>query len=102
MIYMRKEKGKRMTKKITRRKFLKDSVIGGVALGTGLGSYRLTYGQAKKAAGPIKIGGQGAISGAHADYGWQMMAGSTMAIEKNKTKGGIFWRKIALEIMEGE
>ena len=31
---------------------------------------------------PIKIGGQGAISGAHADYGWQMMAGATLAIEQ--------------------
>ena len=38
-----------MTKKISRRKFLKNAVVGGVALGTGLGGYRVTYGQAKKA-----------------------------------------------------
>ena len=87
---------------MTRRTFLKDAVIGGVALGTGLGGYRVTYGQAKKPAGPIKIGGQGAISGAHADYGWQMMAGSTMAIEQINAKGGILGRKLELKFMDEE
>jgi len=91
-----------MAKKITRRKFLKSAVIGGVAVGTGLGSYGVTYGQAKKAAGPIKIGGQGAISGAHADYGWQMMAGSTLAIEEINAKGGILKRKLELKFMDEE
>ncbi len=81
---------------------MKDAVIGGVALGTGLGSYRVTYGQAKKPAGPIKIGGQGAISGAHADYGWQMMAGSTLAIEEINAKGGILKRKLELKFMDEE
>ena len=75
-----------MVKKITRRKFLKNAVIGGVALGTGLGGYQVTYGQAKKPAGPIKIGGQGAISGAHADYGWQMMAGPTWPLKRSMPK----------------
>jgi branched-chain amino acid transport system substrate-binding protein len=91
-----------MTKKISRRKFLKDAVISGVALGTGLGSYRITYGQAKKPTGPIKIGGQGAISGAHADYGWQMMAGATLAIEQINAKGGILGRKLELKFMDEE
>ena len=91
-----------MAKKITRRNFLKNAVVGGVALGTGLGGYRVTYGQAKKPAGPIKIGGQGAISGAHADYGWQMMAGSTMAIEEINAKGGILGRKLELKFMDEE
>jgi len=91
-----------MAKKISRRKFLKDVVIGGVTLGTGLGGYRVTYGQAKKATGPIKIGGQGAISGAHADYGWQMMAGATLAIEQINTKGGILGRKLELKFMDEE
>jgi branched-chain amino acid transport system substrate-binding protein len=91
-----------MAKKISRRKFLKDAVIGGVALGTGLGSYRITHGQAKKPAGPIKIGGQGAISGAHADYGWQMMAGATLAIEQINAKGGILGRKLELKFMDEE
>ena len=76
--------------------------MGGVALGTGLGGYRVTYGQTKKATGPIKIGGQGAISGAHADYGWQMMAGSTLAIEQINAKGGILGRKLELKFMDEE
>ncbi len=91
-----------MTKRITRRIFLKNAVVGGMALGTGLGGYRVTYGQAKKAAGPIKIGGQGAISGAHADYGWQMMAGSTMAMEEINAKGGILGRKLEMKFMDEE
>ena len=91
-----------MAKKITRRRFLKNAVVGGVAVGTGLGSYRVTYGQAKKTTGPIKIGGQGAISGAHADYGWQMMAGATMAIEQINAKGGILGRKLELKFMDEE
>src|SRR5512139_4146748 len=91
-----------MTKKITRRNFLKNAVVGGVALGTGLGGYRVTYGQAKKRTGPIKIGGQGALSGAHADYGWMMMAGSTMAIEEINAKGGILGRKLELKFMDEE
>src|SRR4030042_4083824 len=91
-----------MAKKISRRNFLKNAVVGGVALGTGLGGYRVTYGQAKKPAGPIKIGGQGATSGAHTDYGWQMMAGSTMAIEEINAKGGILGRKLELKFMDEE
>ncbi|MGB9628116.1 MAG: ABC transporter substrate-binding protein [Thermodesulfobacteriota bacterium] len=91
-----------MAKKITRRKFLKGAVVGGVLLGSGLGGYRVTYGQAKKPAGPIKIGGQGAISGAHADYGWQMMAGATLAIEEINAKGGILKRKMELKFMDEE
>lgn len=91
-----------MTKRITRRNFLKNALAGGVALGTGLGGYRVTYGQAKKAAGPIKIGGQGAISGAHSDYGWQMMAGSTVAMEEINAKGGVLGRKLELKFMDEE
>jgi len=91
-----------MAKTISRRNFLKNAVVGGVALGTGLGGYRVTYGQAKKPAGPIKIGGQGATSGAHADYGWQMMAGATLAIEQINAKGGILGRKLELKFMDEE
>jgi branched-chain amino acid transport system substrate-binding protein len=91
-----------MNKNVTRRKFLKNVVVGGVALGAGLGSDRVTYGQAKKPARPIKIGGQGAISGAHADYGWQMMAGATLAIEQINAKGGILGRKLDLKFMDEE
>jgi branched-chain amino acid transport system substrate-binding protein len=91
-----------MGKNISRRRFLKNAVIGGAAIGSGLGGYRTTYGQAKKSAGPIKIGGQGAISGAHADYGWQMMAGATLAIEEVNAKGGILGRKLELKFMDEE
>jgi branched-chain amino acid transport system substrate-binding protein len=91
-----------MAKKISRRRFLKDAVVGGVALGAGLGSYRVTYGQTKKPAGTIKIGGQGAISGAHADYGWQMTAGSTMAIDEINAKGGVLGRKLEMKFMDEE
>jgi branched-chain amino acid transport system substrate-binding protein len=91
-----------MAKKITRRKLLRNAVISGVALGTGLGSYQLTYGQTKKPKGPIKIGGQGAVSGAHADYGWQMIAGATLAIEEINAKGGILKRKLELKFMDEE
>jgi branched-chain amino acid transport system substrate-binding protein len=76
--------------------------MSGVALGSGLGGYRVTYGQAKKTTGPIKIGGQGATSGAHADYGWQMMAGGTLAIEEINAKGGILKRKAELKFMDEE
>jgi len=38
--------GKNMCDGITRRNFLKNSVIGGVALGAGVGIYELAYGQA--------------------------------------------------------
>jgi branched-chain amino acid transport system substrate-binding protein len=91
-----------MGKKISRRNFLKNAVVGGVALGTGLGGYRVTYGQTKKPAGPIKIGGQGAISGAHSDYGWQMIGGATLAIEQINAKGGILGRKLELKFMDEE
>jgi branched-chain amino acid transport system substrate-binding protein len=91
-----------MAKKISRRNFLKNAVVGGVALGTGLGGYRVTYGQAKKPTGSIKIGGQGAISGAHSDYGWQMIGGATLAIEQINAKGGILGRKLELKFMDEE
>ena len=38
----------------------------------------------------IKVGGQGVISGAHADYGWQIQAGAILAIDEINAKGG-FW-----------
>jgi len=91
-----------MSRKITRRRFLKSAVVSGVAFGSGLGGFQLTYGQVKQATGPIKIGGQGAISGAHADYGWQMMAGGTLAIEEINAKGGILKRKLELKFMDEE
>jgi len=37
----------------------------------------------------IKIGGQAVMSGAHADYGRQMVMGATMAIEEINAAGGV-------------
>jgi branched-chain amino acid transport system substrate-binding protein len=50
----------------------------------------------------IKVGGQGVTSGAHADYGWQMIAGSTLAIEEINAKGGILGSKLELKFMDEE
>jgi branched-chain amino acid transport system substrate-binding protein len=50
----------------------------------------------------IKIGGQGVTSGAHADYGWQMIAGSTLAIEEINAKGGVLGSKLELKFMDEE
>jgi len=50
----------------------------------------------------IKIGGQGVTSGAHADYGWQMLAGATLAIEEINAKGGILGSKLELKFMDEE
>jgi len=50
----------------------------------------------------IKIGGQGVTSGAHADYGWQMIAGSMLAIEEINAKGGILGSKLEMKFMDEE
>ncbi len=50
----------------------------------------------------IKIGGQGVTSGAHADYGWQMIAGATLAIEEINAAGGILGSKLELKFMDEE
>lgn len=102
-------------KQISRRTFLK------VAAATGIGSLAWGVGRAgeaqeKKEKAPakakptkkvlgvdvIKIGGQGVTSGAHADYGWQMIAGSTLAIEEINAKGGILGSKLELKFMDEE
>lgn len=87
---------------ITRRSLIKSTVAGGIVLGSGLGGFRITYGKPPKAKEPIRIGGQGATSGAHADYGWQMMAGATLAIEQINAKGGVLGRKLELKFMDEE
>ncbi len=92
-----------MAKGITRRDFLKGTIIGGAVLGSGitnLGGVFKAY--AKEGSAPIKIGGQGATSGAHSDYGWQMMAGATLAIEEINAKGGVLGRKLELKFMDEE
>ncbi len=102
-------------KKISRRMFLKAAAaagIGGMALGIrGAGEAAPQKEKAPAQTKPkkkilgvdvIKIGGQGVTSGAHADYGWQMIAGSTLAIEEINAKGGILGSKLELKFMDEE
>jgi branched-chain amino acid transport system substrate-binding protein len=51
---------------------------------------------------PIRIGGQGALSGAHADYGRQMNMGATLAIEEINAAGGILGRTVELNFVDEE
>jgi branched-chain amino acid transport system substrate-binding protein len=102
-------------KKISRRTFLKGAAATGIgSLAWGVG--KVGEAQEKKEKAPpkakpakkalgvdvIKIGGQGVTSGAHADYGWQMIAGSTLAIEEINAKGGILGSKLELKFMDEE
>ncbi len=99
-------------KKISRRAFLKTAAagIGGVTLGLkGIpaGAQEKTPAKgktAKKILGVdvIKVGGQGVISGAHADYGWQIQAGATLAIEEINAKGGILGSRLEMKFMDEE
>jgi branched-chain amino acid transport system substrate-binding protein len=50
----------------------------------------------------IKIGGQGVTSGSHADYGRQMIMGSTLAIDEINAAGGILGSKLELKFMDSE
>ncbi len=50
----------------------------------------------------IKIGGQGVTSGAHADYGRQMIMGATLAIEEINAAGGILGSKLEMKFMDSE
>jgi branched-chain amino acid transport system substrate-binding protein len=50
----------------------------------------------------IKIGGQGVTSGALADYGRQMIMGSTLAIDEINAAGGILGSKLELKFMDSE
>ncbi len=51
---------------------------------------------------PVRIGGQGAMSGAHADYGRQMQMGAELAIEEINEAGGILGREIVLNWLDEE
>ncbi len=50
----------------------------------------------------VKVGAQGATSGAHADYGRQINMGATMAVEEINAKGGILGCKVELKILDEE
>jgi len=82
---------------MTRRGFL-GTAGAGVAT-----AYLAKYGvSGAKANQPVKIGGQGALSGAHADYGRQMRMGATLAIEELNANGGILGRPIELNFVDEE
>ncbi len=50
----------------------------------------------------IKLGVQGASSGAHADYGRQIQMGATMAVEEINGAGGILGCKVEMKFMDEE
>lgn len=50
----------------------------------------------------IKIGGQGAMSGSHADYGRQMQMGATLAAEEINAAGGIMGCRVEIRFMDSE
>jgi branched-chain amino acid transport system substrate-binding protein len=99
-------------KRISRRAFLKTAAagIGGITLGLkGIEASAQQKTPAKAKPGRkvlgvdvIKLGGQGITSGPLADYGWQMIAGSTLAIEEINAKGGILGSKLELKFMDEE
>jgi branched-chain amino acid transport system substrate-binding protein len=51
---------------------------------------------------PVRIGGQGALSGAHADYGRQMRMGAELAIDQINKAGGILGRPVELNFVDEE
>lgn len=50
----------------------------------------------------IKVGVQGALSGAHADYGRQIEMGATMAIEEVNAAGGVLGCQVEMKMMDEE
>jgi len=50
----------------------------------------------------VKVGAQGAASGAYADYGRQINMGATMAVEEINARGGILGCKVELKFMDEE
>jgi branched-chain amino acid transport system substrate-binding protein len=50
----------------------------------------------------IRIGGQGALSGSHADYGRQMEMGATLAAEEINAAGGIMGCPVETRYMDSE
>ena len=83
--------------KTTRRTF----VAGAGAIGAGVYVNRLGIRRAR-ANEPVRIGGQGAMSGAHADYGLQMRMGAELAIAELNEAGGILGREIVLNWLDEE
>jgi len=102
-------------KEISRRELLKAATVAGIGgMTLGLGRTGLAASAKEKPAAPakstkkilgvdvIKLGGQGVISGAHADYGWQIQSGAILAIDEINAKGGILGSRLELKFMDEE
>ncbi len=83
--------------KSNRRSFLAGA--GAIGASAYVSKYGFAWAQANQ---PIKIGGQGALSGAHADYGRQMRMGATLAIEQINKAGGVLGRPLELNFVDEE
>ncbi len=79
-------------------------VVGGLLLGALLvwGASGQAEAACQLGVPSIKVGAQGAASGAHADYGRQINMGATMAVEEINAKGGILGCKVELKFMDEE
>ncbi|HEX2255252.1 MAG TPA: ABC transporter substrate-binding protein [Afifellaceae bacterium] len=82
--------------KTSRRSFLAGMGAAGAT------AYVSKFSIARAQSEPIRIGGQGALSGAHADYGRQMRMGATLAIEEINGNGGILGRQVELNFVDEE
>lgn len=79
-------------------------VVGGLLLGALLvwGASGQAEAACQLGVPSVKVGAQGAASGAHADYGRQINMGATMAVEEINAKGGILGCKVELKFMDEE
>src|SRR5574337_89430 len=79
-------------------------VLGVFLLGTALAAFAAGPAEAACQLGvpAVRVGAQGAASGAHADYGRQINMGATMAMEEINASGGILGCKVELKFMDEE
>lgn len=89
-------------KGITRRDFMKASVLtaGAAALGPGVLKPTGVWAATPKIKGPIKVGYQAIMSGALAGYGEFHKMGAVMAMEEINAAGGIAGAKLEIEFRD--
>jgi len=76
---------------LTRRDFLKRSIVGGLALGAGGLNFRKGY-----SSSPITIGLQVELTGGLATYGYWHLRSARAAVERVNAEGGIAGREVRL------
>jgi branched-chain amino acid transport system substrate-binding protein len=83
------------------RKGRRSFLVGAGAVGASpyVAKFGFAWAQANQ---PVRIGGQGALSGAHADYGRQMRMGAQLAIDQINKAGGILGRPVELNFVDEE